>query len=173
MWLVQISRKFVLLSEGSECHCKFSIAIGAIEEKTRWCADPTESFFALLQTTNTHIAGARNTGWNSKKRKRFSRETIEEEIAGRRSIVARACLPAGTFFPPFFLALRKKGETLAPDKEKANLWKIKAMSLMNYFHPFTFNASFAAACSARCLLLPVPCATSSAPMKTADVNFLS
>ncbi len=63
--------------------------------------------FYYTEITHTHKAGARNTGWNS-----FSEETFYEAL-----LREPACRQAGTFFPPFFLALRKKGETLVLRKK--------------------------------------------------------
>lgn len=41
-----------------------------------------------------------------------------------------------------------------------------------FFQPFTLSASFAAFCSAFCLVLPAPVAICSSPIKTAQVKVL-
>ena len=50
----------------------------------------------------------RTTGWNSRKRKRSARESIRKQGGGKRSIVARACLPAGRHFLSAFLSCLEK-----------------------------------------------------------------
>ena len=61
---------------------------------------------AQNKTSHTHKAGARNTGWNSRWRIHSTKHCC-----------------ASTFFPPFFLALRKKGDSVILTKKERSLEK--------------------------------------------------